>query len=140
MMKLYSLIITILAATACGGNEPVPATPAQPSADTAQGTTDTAGAAQPPEGVEKVIAELSPDFQRCYGVGREKDAKLEGSTTIEAKLGPNGEVTSSAAIETKGLTLEVTDCLASSVKSSTFPAPGEKGATIRIPVALKPGS
>jgi hypothetical protein len=85
------------------------------------GATDSAGAALPPAAIEK-------------------DATLEGSVTIEAKLGPNGEVTSSAATETKGLTPEVTDCVANRVKSATFPAPGDKGATIQILVAFRPGS
>ena len=148
MKTNLSILVLVSSLVACGGTEPPAAAPTQSSTvvtstpptagASAAASTDPSGA--PVNDAEKVISAMRPDFRQCYNDGLKKDAKLEGSVMIEAKVGPKGEVVSTTASETQGLTPEVVECMSKRVKAGTFAPPGDKGSTVRVPVKFKSGS
>jgi outer membrane biosynthesis protein TonB len=61
---------------------------------------------------------------------------MSGKVLISAKVGPNGEVSSSDVASNTGLSPAVAQCIAGVVKRATFSAPGGGGSTLQIPVTF----
>lgn len=87
-------------------------------------------------GADGTVASLRGRFRSCYQSGLLIDSTMSGKVTISARIGPNGEVTSSDIASMSGLSPAVGHCIADVVKRATFSAPGGGGATMQIPVTF----
>ncbi len=85
---------------------------------------------------DRVIAGLRARFKSCYQTGLNSDPNMSGKVVISAKVGPNGEVSSSDVSQNTGLSDSVAKCIARVVKNATFSAPGGGGSTLQIPVTF----
>ena len=85
---------------------------------------------------DRVIAGLRARFRNCYQTGLNSDPSMSGKVLISAKVGPNGEVSSSDVVSNTGLSPGVAQCIAGVVKRATFNAPGGGGSTLQIPVTF----
>jgi hypothetical protein len=83
-----------------------------------------------------MVAGMGAGFRRCYNRGLTNDPFMAGSVTLEAKIGPNGEVVSSKPLHVKGASGTVAACMAAVVNSRVFASPEGGAATITIPVKL----
>ncbi len=132
-----SFLVTaaLIAFAACGGGEPGPVTPAS--------TAGPGGAATPPPfnapvpNGEKTVAELRPDFRKCYNDGLAKDPKIAGTVVITAKIDAKGAVTSATVADGATLPTEVTECITTRLQKATFESPGPTGSTLSIPITFK---
>jgi hypothetical protein len=141
--------LRVLAASFLFGcwSEPPPATaasatpasstpsPAAPSgADVAAGsTTATALFAN----AEQVIAEMRPDFKKCYNDGLAKDPKIAGSFTVSARVDAKGAVASVTPAGTPALPADVVTCITTRIQKAQFAPPGARGSMIQIPLLFK---
>jgi hypothetical protein len=87
-------------------------------------------------GADATVAGLRGRFRSCYQQGLSIDSNMSGKVIIAAKIGPNGEVTSSDIASINGLSPAVGQCIAGVVKRATFNAPGPSGASLQIPVTF----
>jgi hypothetical protein len=85
---------------------------------------------------DRVIAGLRPRFRQCYQAGLNQDPSMAGKVVITAKVGPNGEVSSSDVTSNTGLSQSVAQCIAGVVKRAQFSPPGGSGSTLNIPVTF----
>ncbi len=90
----------------------------------------------PVPGADGTVASLRGRFRSCYQTGLLSDPTMAGKVMIGARIGPNGEVTSSDIVSISGLSPSVGQCIAGVVKRATFGAPGSGGATLQIPVTF----
>ena len=90
----------------------------------------------PVSNADRVIAALRPRFRQCYQTGLNSDPSMSGKVVISAKVGPNGEVSSSDVASNSGLSPTVASCIANVVKRAQFDAPGGGGSTLNIPVTF----
>lgn len=121
-------------------------TRAAPGRDSAGPARDTRGPALdtridparltvPVSDADRVVAGLRPRFRRCYEQGLQDDPQMSGKATLTARIGANGEVTGVDA-SVNGLSAAVGSCLARTLKSAQFAAPGATGSTLTVPVTL----
>ena len=96
----------------------------------------TSIATVPVPGADGTVASLRGRFRSCYQSGLLTDSTMSGKVLISARIGPNGEVTSSDIASMSGLSPAVGQCIAGVVKRATFSAPGGGGATLQIPVTF----
>lgn len=120
---LVALAAVAVLSTACGSSGVVAKAP--PPAPAAQ-----------PE-VAKIVSAMRADLDACYAEGRRLNPMLEGGLVAEVKVGAAGGVESVDAQDVEGLNRAVIGCITKRVQSARFPAPGEKGATVRIPLRFK---
>jgi hypothetical protein len=80
------------------------------------------------------VARMRGRFRACYERGLERDPNLAGSVTLDAKIGPAGEVTDVTAGD--GRLAPIVPCLKAVVESAKFGAPTGGGASLRIPVTF----
>jgi hypothetical protein len=86
---------------------------------------------------DATVAALRNRFRSCYEKGLLGDSTMSGKVVITAKVGPNGEVTSSDVASITGLSPTVGQCIAGVVRRATFSAPGGGGgSTLNIPVTF----
>lgn len=85
---------------------------------------------------DRVIAGLRPRFRQCYQTGLNSDPSMSGKVVITAKVGPNGEVSSSDVTSNSGLSASVASCIAGVVRRAQFNPPGGGGSTLNIPVTF----
>ena len=90
----------------------------------------------PVPGADGTVASLRARFRSCYQTGLLTDPTMSGKVLISARIGPNGEVTSSEIASMSGLSPAVGQCIAGVVKRATFSPPGGGGATLQIPVTF----
>jgi TonB family protein len=98
----------------------------------------TSIATVPVPGADGTVAGLRGRLRNCYQTGLLSDSTMSGKVVISARIGPNGEVTTSEIASLTGLSPAVGQCVAGVVKRATFNAPGGGGATIQIPVTFLP--
>jgi len=81
-----------------------------------------------------VVARMRGRFRRCYQLGLRQNPELQGTVTLTAKVGPNGEVLGvgggSAALST------IVPCLKAVVSAGGFSPPEGGGAVIAIPITF----
>jgi len=81
-----------------------------------------------------VVSRMRGRFRRCYQLGLRQDPDLQGTVTLTAKIGPNGEVVSvgggSAALT------PIVPCLKAVVSAGAFTPPDGGGAAIAIPITF----
>jgi len=71
-------------------------------------------------------------FDACYTLGADKTTgKLEGTVTIQATVGPNGDVNEAKVKESTVKNPKVDACVADAFKKVKFPRP-EGGSTVMI--------
>jgi len=93
-----------------------------------------------PESVlDKIQTAYLPGLQRCYHLGQNEDATLEGKVRIELTVDEHGRVTDPVA---SGLTDKVDSCIQHFMSSWHFGIPRDKGgeptdATFKIALVLK---
>ena len=90
----------------------------------------------PVSGLEATIAKLRPRFKSCYQRGLSQDPTMQGKVTLNAKVGPNGEVSNVDTISNNGLSQEVVDCIRGVIKRAEFAPPGGAGSSVNIPVSF----
>jgi len=95
----------------------------------------TAGLTVPVSDADRVVASLRPRFRRCYEQGLANEPGMSGRAALTAKIGPNGEVTA-VEVSVTGLSSAVGACLARTLRSAQFAAPGGTGSTLSVPVTL----
>lgn len=83
-----------------------------------------------------VIAGMRAGFRRCYAQGLKDDPTMSGSLTVDASIGPTGEVVSATTKRVKGLSASVASCIKAVVSSRTFAPPEGGSATLSIPVTF----
>lgn len=103
---------------------------------TAVAQVGTTVASMPVPNADGTVAALRNRFRSCYQTGLLTDSTMSGKVVISAKVGPNGEVSSSDIASISGLSPAVGQCIAGVVKRATFSAPGGGGATVQIPVTF----
>jgi hypothetical protein len=98
---------------------------------------DVAGSAQPDAGAdsERVVARMRPRFRHCYQVGLEKTPGAAGQVTLNAKIGPRGEVQSVQSVGGQSLG-PILGCLKAVVLSGQFPPPVGGSASVSIPLTF----
>jgi hypothetical protein len=104
-----------------------------PKGDVQMGGTS---ATVPVSDADRVIAGLRPRFRQCYQTGLNSDPSMAGKVVIQAKVAPNGEVSSADVTSNSGLSQQVASCIAGVVKRAQFNAPGGGGSTLSIPVTF----
>ncbi|MBS2013558.1 MAG: AgmX/PglI C-terminal domain-containing protein [Deltaproteobacteria bacterium] len=87
--------------------------------------------------VAKIVSSMRADLDACYAEGRRLNPMLEGAFVAEVKVGVAGSVESVDAQDVEGLNRAVIGCMTKRVQNARFPAPGDKGATVRIPLRFK---
>jgi hypothetical protein len=93
-------------------------------------------ASVPVNGLEATIAKLRPRFKACYQRGLAQDPTMQGKVTLNAKVGPNGEVAGVDTVANNGLSAEVVDCIRGVIKRAEFSPPGGSGSSVNIPVSF----
>jgi hypothetical protein len=88
----------------------------------------------PVNNLERTVAGLRPKFRSCYNQGLQSDPTMQGSVTIAASIGPNGEVSAADIASNNGLSTSVANCIARAVRNAQFDPPGGTGAKVNIPV------
>ena len=96
------------------------------------------GPADYPEG-PSVIGRLAAGFRRCYQRGlTDENPDMSGSVRMAIKLGSNGDVVSVTATPSGSVSATVASCMAAKVQGATFPPPPSGGASLFVPVSVKP--
>jgi hypothetical protein len=85
-----------------------------------------------------VVAGMAAGFRRCYRRGLANAPASAGRVQILTRVGPNGEVMSTAPQATGSLDGSVVSCVASRVSSAQFAKPSRTPATLTISVTLTP--
>jgi hypothetical protein len=88
-------------------------------------------------GVAQVVSAMRPDLAACFEQGRRYDPALHGGFVAEVHVGSGGSVESVDAQDVEGLNRAVIGCMTKRMQSARFPAPGDKGATVRIPLRFE---
>lgn len=84
---------------------------------------------------DRVVAKLRPRFKKCYQDGLNVNPTMSGKAVFVAKVGPNGEVSSTDIASNDGLSPQVTACISKVISHAEFTANGS-AATVRIPVSM----
>ncbi len=74
-------------------------------------------------------------FRRCYEQGLASNPEMQGSVTLVAKIGPNGEVQGVSGGGGGGLGA-IVPCLKAVVSSGGFSPPEGGGANVTIPITF----
>jgi hypothetical protein len=95
-----------------------------------------AGVVGPIIDADKTIARLRPRFRKCYQDGLNVDPKMEGCVAVTARVTPEGDVEQSEPTKVDGLSADVAACIATTIKTAKFSAPGGNGTTLNIPITF----
>jgi hypothetical protein len=87
--------------------------------------------------VRQVMSAMRSDLRKCYNSALTRDPEIAGSTTITAQIDATGAVVMATASDGSSLPADVLRCITSRVQKATFDAPGDAGATLKIPVTFK---
>jgi hypothetical protein len=82
-----------------------------------------------------VVARMRARFRNCYEQGLNSNPEMQGSVTLTAKVGPNGEVQSVGG-GGGGSLGPIVGCLKAVVSSGAFAPPEGGGAIITIPISF----
>jgi hypothetical protein len=82
-----------------------------------------------------VVARMRPRFRRCYEQGLAQDPNMQGSVTLTAKVGPNGEVMGVGG-GGGGSLGSIVGCLKAVVSGGGFSPPDGGSAVITIPITF----
>ena len=107
-----------------------------------QGSAGSPAKAPPPSkasapAVSQVVSGMRGDLKACYAQGLELDPTLTGSFVAELTIGPAGGVDAVDARDIEGLNRPVIACMTKRMHNARFPAPGEKGATVVVPLRFR---
>jgi hypothetical protein len=86
-------------------------------------------------GAPRVVAGLRSGFRACYNKGLDANPSMSGKVTLIAKVGPNGEVTSTDSADNVGLSTAVVSCLLRKLGTAQFD-PGHGTTSVRIPAGF----
>src|SRR5262245_17832714 len=82
-----------------------------------------------------VVARMKGRFRNCYQQGLNQNPEMQGSVTLTAKIGPNGEVLSVGG-GGGGALSPIVPCLKAVVQSGGFSQPEGGGAVVTIPITF----
>jgi hypothetical protein len=82
-----------------------------------------------------VVARMRGRFRRCYQQGLNQNPEMQGSATLTAKIGPNGEVLGVGGGATGSLG-PIVPCLKAVVRSGNFAPPEGGSAVVSIPITF----
>ena len=82
-----------------------------------------------------VVARMRGRFRRCYQQGLNSNPEMQGSVTLVAKIGPNGEVRGVGG-GGGGSLGPIVGCLKAVVGSGAFAPPDGGGASVTIPITF----
>lgn len=82
-----------------------------------------------------VVARMRGRFRRCYQQGLDQNPDMQGSVTLTAKIGPNGEVLGVGG-GGGGAIGPIVGCLKAVVQSGGFSPPEGGGAIVSIPITF----
>lgn len=123
------------ASNGAGGGRPgAAASPGGPHVTATGSVIDGA----PVDGVPALVADMRPDFLRCYASALEKDAKTAGSVRMTLDLGSAGAIGSLSTAASKGIGKELASCLDARVRKAKFGTPKGPLSTVLITVDLSP--
>lgn len=91
---------------------------------------------RPISDAEVVIESLRAQFRACYQEGLRVDASLDGCVLLDARVDPDGTVSSVGAIRQDRLSAQVGTCVADVLRNARFPAPGGAGARLHVPITF----
>jgi len=83
----------------------------------------------------RVVARMRGRFRACYQAGLASNPDMEGSVTLTAKIGPNGEVQSVGGGGSGDLA-PIVPCLKAVVSGGGFAPPEGGGAVVTIPISF----
>jgi hypothetical protein len=83
-----------------------------------------------------VVASLRPKFRTCYNRGLKENEALEGRTTIEVKIAPDGRVFHVRVQEGRMASPSVQKCLLDEIRTARFAPPAGGSASLLIPVTF----
>jgi hypothetical protein len=103
-------------------------------------THPRAGRPPPAPGSDEAsVAQLRPQFRRCYNAGLAADPAMGGTTVFLVEIAADGAVASVAPTEQVGLSPEVVACIADAIRAGHF-SPGDGGSRrLRMPVKFMIG-
>jgi hypothetical protein len=93
------------------------------------GVSDAAQAA-------RVIATLRSGFRRCYSRALQADPAMTGAFTLEAKVGPGGDVVGVTVKGPKGTPTALTACLEAVFRRAQLAPPPGGAATLVVPINI----
>ena len=129
--------LTVLTNTTSDGTGVTAGHETTTSGPTAVANIGSSSASTPIANADSVVAGLRGRFRSCYQTGLLADPTMTGKVVINAKVGPNGEVSNADIASISGLSPSVGQCIAGVVKRATFSAPGGGGSsTLQIPVTF----
>ncbi len=97
----------------------------------------------PISNAERIVAGMRARFRRCYQTalrdGADAARKPSGTMKLSIKVGADGAVTASDAVENAGLPSSVVDCIVRAAKLAQFDPPeGGKTSTLIVPLRMDP--
>jgi hypothetical protein len=100
------------------------------------------GAVQDPTGAvanaTAVVARMRARFRHCYEQGRLSYPEMQGSVTLTAKIGSNGEVTGVGG--GGGPMAPIVGCLKGVVQGAQFATPTKGSGMVVIPIIFYPSN
>jgi outer membrane biosynthesis protein TonB len=153
MRSYLQLGLVMLVGCAATGPAPVVVAPTLPNEVPRQASAPSepivAKEAPPPEptpaptpeeavkSADEVVSTMRKGFRACYNAGLNTDPTMSGNLKINLIIRPDGSVASATVTEGKGLAPAVMDCIVRKAESGVFAPPGDKGATIVLPIRFQ---
>jgi hypothetical protein len=96
------------------------------------------GVLAPPELTDaaQVVASLRNAFLRCYNRALSEDPNMVGVVALGVTVAPDGEVTSVAVNEAKGVSTSLVICIAAVARQAQFAQHLGGNATLSVPITL----
>lgn len=94
------------------------------------------GPTGPIRDADAVVSSLRDPFRGCYNRGLRIDPSMQGCVMMRARVTPDGDVATSEAVVSDGLSDDVVACLVEVLRGAHFSAPGGGGSTLMVPVTF----
>ncbi len=92
-----------------------------------------------PEVIQQVVRKNFGAFRACYEGGLQKNAKLEGTVTVQYVINPDGTVQGAADDNSTLPNADVVQCVVGGFGRLTYPPPEGGYVTVVYPIEFRPG-